>query len=591
MKVPLPIDMDSPAGASARILIVDDEPAIRDLLQTILCDEYDCATAESAEEAMVCLDDQVFDLVISDINMSGMSGIELVSRVVAMPVDTVIMVISGNPTIDSPIEAIRSGAFDYIKKPFEIDQVLVAVRRALEHRELLASNRRHENHLEQLVAERTEKLKHLAYHDSLTGLPNRAFFEENLSDLLSRLSDEKRVAVLFLSLDRFQGLRDTLGHTFGGDLLCEVAARLNNLVRNGIVVARFEGDEFALLLSFADPQELTRFANEVFAVFDLPFQLGEYEMMISASMGIGLFPDHGSDAQTLLKNAGAALSHARKQGGNNYQFYTVEIHKTALKRLALENELRRGLDHGEFELYYQPKIEINSSRIKGMEALIRWNHPDGVVVPPSDFIPAAEETGLIVPMGEWILRTACAQNKVWHDMGFKLELAVNLSPVQFQQADLCDYIKSTVAASGLDPHYLNLEVTEGSIMNNTETAVAILSELRNSGIKISIDDFGTGHSSLGYLKRLPIDVLKIDRSFVTDVTTDQDDAALVMAIITLAHTLRLEVVAEGVETDAQLRFLHLLRCDEWQGYLFSKPVPAAEFERLLGVEAHAALTA
>ncbi len=582
--------MDPLAGAQARILIVDDEPAIRDLLQTILCDEYDCTTAESAEEALAILDGQAFDLVISDINMGGMSGIELVSRIAAMPVDTVIMVISGNPTIDSPIEAIRSGAFDYIKKPFEIDQVLLAVRRAVEHRELLASNRRHENHLEQLVAERTEKLKHLAYHDSLTGLPNRAFFEENLSNMLSRISDESRVAVLFLSLDRFQGLRDTLGNTLGGSLLCEVAVRLNNLVKNGLVVARFEGSEFALLLSFADPQELTRFADEVFAVFDLPFQLGEYEMIISASMGLGLYPDHGSEAQTLLKNAGAALSHARKQGGNNYQLYTVEIHERALKRLALENDLRRGLEHGEFELYYQPKIEINSGRIKGMEALIRWNHPDGGVIPPSDFISAAEETGLIVPMGEWVLQTACAQNKVWHDQGFELEVAVNLSPVQFQQADLCDYIKSTVAESGLDPHCLNLEVTEGSIMNNTETAVAILTELRNSGIKISIDDFGTGHSSLGYLKRLPIDVLKIDKSFVTDVTSDQDDAALVMAIITLAHTLRLEVVAEGVETEDQLRFLHLLRCDEWQGYLFSKPVPPADFERLLGVGTHASLT-
>ena len=564
---------------NSRILIVDDEPAIRNLLHSILSDDYACTTAESAEAALDQLDRETFDLVISDINMGGMSGIELVSRVVASSPDTVVMVISGNPLIDAPIEAIRSGAFDYIKKPFEIDKVAMAVDRAVKHGALLVSKRKHENHLEQLVAERTEKLKYLAYHDTLTGLANRAFFEENLTQGLSRAAS--RIAVLVVTLDRFKGIRDTLGHSLSGCLLTEAAARLGGLAARGATVARFEGDEFALSMSYTGPDDLTAFANDIFEAFRSPFIVGEYEIFVSVSIGISQSPDDGTDPQTLLRNAGAALSDARKQGGNNYQFYTADLHEKAVLRLALENDLRRGLERGEFELYYQSKIDIETKQVAGAEALVRWNHPTLGLVPPLDFVMVAEETGLIVPMGEWILRNACEQNKAWHDQGFKLNVAVNLSACQFQQRDLAAKINSIVSDTGFDPAFLNLEVTETSIMNSTELAVKILGDLRSTGIKISIDDFGTGHSSLGYLKHLPIDVLKIDKSFVNDVTRNQDDAALVTAVITLAHNLKLKVVAEGVETEDQLNFLKDLKCDEWQGYLFSKPVPVTAFERLL----------
>lgn len=574
--------MTTSKNSDARILIVDDEPAIRNLLQSILCDTYTCTTAESAEAALDHLENETFDLVVSDINMGGMSGIELVARIVESSPDTVVMVISGNQTIDSPIEAIRTGAFDYIRKPFDLEQVEISVDRAVAHGALLVSKRRHENELEQLVEERTAKLNYLAYHDSLTGLANRAFFEEKLARALRERQTEAPVGVLCVALDRFKGLRDTLGHSLAGKLLVEVAKLLRELRKSEVTIARLESDEFAFLLGDKGPDELAAFAEEVQDIFKHPLSVGEYKIFVSASIGISVFPADGSDAQTLLKYAGAALSHAQRHGGNNSQFYTSDIHDRALRLLSLENDLRRALECSEFELYYQPKIDMNTKRLVGMEALVRWNHPDLGLVPPLEFIPAAEATGLIVPMGEWILRTACEQTRLWHDKGFPLHVAVNLSPCQFQQRDLGGVIKQIVEESGLDPGYLNLEVTESSIMNNTEQAIEILGALRRTGIKISVDDFGTGHSSLGYLKHLPIDVLKIDKSFVDDVASNPDDAALVMAVITLAHNLRLTVVAEGVETEEQLKFLELVGCDQWQGYLFSKPVPVDGFEKLLG---------
>jgi len=566
---------------SPRILIVDDEAPIRDLLRSILIDDYECTTAESAEAALSYLERETFDLVISDINMGGMSGIELITRVVASSPDTVVMMISGNLTLDSPIEAIRNGAFDYIKKPFDIDQVEMAVRRAIKHGALLVSKREHENHLEELVAERTSKLNYLAYNDPLTGLPNRVFFEDRLTQILLRQSGNGKVAVFFVSLDRFKALRDTLGHSVGDRLIKEVARRLETVAETQAAVARFEGDEFAILFTYENSDELTAFGNKVFDAFHSPLVVGDDEVVIPISMGISLSPEDGNDAQTLLTNAGAALSYVRKNGGNNYKFFTADLHDNAMSRLALENELRRALERSEFELYYQPKVDMASGKMTGMEALLRWNHPELGLVPPLDFIPLAEETGLILPIGEWVLRTACAQAKVWHDRGFDLNVAVNLSPRQFQQQDLVDTINRIVAETGFDPRQLNLEVTESSIMNNAESAATVLRELKDTGIRISIDDFGTGYSSLAVLKNLPIDVLKVDKTFVNDVTTNPDDAALVTAVVTLAHNLRLNVVAEGVETREQLEFLRALKCDKWQGYLYSKPLTAAAFESLL----------
>ncbi len=569
-----------------RILIVDDEPVITDLLKAILDDERDCTAAGSAEEAIALLESETFDLVVSDINLGGIDGIELISRIKAKTPDAVVMLISGNSAIESPIEALRCGAFDYIKKPFEIDQVVSSVNRAIAHGELQHSKQKREVRLERLVAERTDRLKHLAIHDSITGLANAARFESNLSQTLKELTAGEFAAVIIVVFNGLNVNRDRLGRATGTKLLNEIAKRLCSLTDAEPGVARIDGDEFALLCRSQDRKKFEKLADDILKICVSPVVTGGHEIYLSANVGISVYPDDGGEVQELMKNAGAALATSRENGGNNYQFYTAEIHEKSIKRLSIENDLRHALERNEFEVLYQPKIDVSSKRVTGMEALIRWHHPTLGMVPPDEFIHIAEEMGAIFSIGEWILRTACQQSKIWHDKGFDLEIAVNLSPIQFQQPDLLSSILRIVKETGIDPNMLNLEVTESSIMGNTESAINVLHELRDNGIKISVDDFGTGHSSLGYLKYLPIDVLKIDRSFINDVTTDQDNASLVMTIISLAHTLRLKVVAEGVQTEEQLRFLHLLRCDEWQGYLFSPPVSAAAFENLLVSSGH-----
>jgi diguanylate cyclase (GGDEF)-like protein len=446
-----------------------------------------------------------------------------------------------------------------------------------------------------LVRQRTAELNHLAYHDALTDLPNRILFEDRLTQALI-LAERNRqtLGVLFLSLDRFKKVHETLGHAIGDRLLQKVAERLRSSAHKGETVARFEGDEFALLLTQIGGTEGEHVIEVIFQItesLELPFTIDEHELFITASIGISLYPDDGTDASTLFKNADAALYRAKEQGGNNYQFYTADMNAKAVKRLTLENSLRRALERNEFEVYYQPVLDVNTKKIVGMEALLRWHHPDLGLVQPVEFIPLAEDTGMIVPIGEWVLRTACAQSKSWQDAGFApLALAVNLSARQFQQQNLAEVVARILQETGFDAHNLELELTESSIMKNAEYAVKALGELKAMGVKLAIDDFGTGYSSLGYLKRLPIDTLKIDRSFVCDVTTDSDDAALVMAIITLAHNLRLKVIAEGVDSEEQLSFLHLLRCDEWQGYLFSKPLPVEAFEGLLSQGQNPALS-
>ena len=577
--------MTESGNEKPHVLIIDDEPLIRDLLCDMLGEDFNCATATCAEEAIELLKEENFSLVLSDINMGNMSGLELIPIVHKAAPDTVVVMISSEQNIDSAINSMRVGAFDYIKKPFNILHVQTVLHHALEHHSLLVTKRRYENHLEDLVRQRTAKLNYLAYHDALTDLPNRVLFEDRLSQaLLLTQPDRQTLAIIFLSLDRFKKVHDTLGHSSEGTLLKEVAERLKNCVADdGATVARFERDEFALLLPQIDgTQKVVEIINDINGALNIPFVIDNHEIFITASLGISFFPIDGEDVQTLLKNAGAALHRTKEQGGNNYQFYTADMNAKALRRMELENNLRRALERDEFEVFYQPKINVVSRQIVGMEALVRWRHPDMGLVSPIEFIPLAEETGLILPLGEWVLRTACAQSKAWQDEGFApLQVSVNLSPRQFKQPKLLEVITGIIRDTGIDANYLELEVTESSIMQNTDMAIETLTELKKTGVKISIDDFGTGYSSLGYLKRLPLDVLKIDRSFVQDVTGNAEDAAIVMTIISLAHNLNLKVIAEGVELEEQLKFLQLLRCDEWQGYLYSKPVSSEKFRELL----------
>jgi diguanylate cyclase (GGDEF)-like protein len=575
--------MNQEENKKAQILIIDDEIFVREILSDILGEDYCCRTASSAEEALQILETENFNLVLSDINMTGMSGLEMVPHVLRSAPDTVVMVISGEQNIESAIEAMQAGTFDYIKKPFQLETVRLAVERALKHHSLLVEKRRYENHLEELVEERTRQLEYLAYHDTLTALPNRALFEDRLA-LASSLArqNKQNAATLILSIDRFRKIQETLGHNFGARLLCEFAERLKQCATVEATVARFEKDEFALLLpQIGGTEEIVSVIEKIRQSLESPIKIDEMEFFVSTSVGVSLFPDDGADPENLIKNAAVALSRSKEHGEDGYRFYTGELNERALRRLELENRLRHALERDEFEVYYQPKKDFTSGRIVGMEALVRWRHPELGLVSPAEFIPLAEETGLIVPIGEWILGTACRQTKQLADENHDLRVSVNLSTRQFQQERLAEKVIEIIRETGINPHNLELEVTESSLMKNAETAVEILNAIRDEGVKISIDDFGTGYSSLGYLKRLPIDVLKIDKSFVQDITNDPNDASLVMAIISLAHNLRLKIVAEGVETPEQHKLLHLLRCDEWQGFYFSQPVPLADFRRLL----------
>jgi diguanylate cyclase (GGDEF)-like protein/PAS domain S-box-containing protein len=432
---------------------------------------------------------------------------------------------------------------------------------------------------------RTEKrLQHLAHYDHLTHLPNRALFFDRLNQALVHAHrHERQVAVLFIDLDRFKVINDTLGHDTADLLLQAVAKRLTQAVRAGDTVARFGGDEFVIALDdIAEESHVRQITEKIMRELGSLFVLEGRELFVTASIGVSLYPRDGADANTLVRNADASMYRAKELGKNMYQVYSPALHRDAPRRLALETNLRRALEREEFLLYYQPRVELAGGRISGVEALLRWRHPELGIVAPAEFIPLLEETGLIVPVGEWVLHTAYAQNRAWRAAGLEaLCMSVNLSARQFLQRDLVETFARVLRDTGLEPRCLEIELTESIIMEHTEESLASLRDLSALGIRLTLDDFGTGYSSLSYLRRFPIDTLKIDRSFVRDITADPDDAAIVQAVIAMAHRLDITVVAEGVETKAQLDFLCANRCDEIQGFYFSRPVPAEEITQLL----------
>ena len=429
-----------------------------------------------------------------------------------------------------------------------------------------------------------EKLNHLAYHDALTDLPNQVLFKDRLKQAiaLSRRNDQLQ-AVLLLNLDRFKTINDSLGYTAGDRLLQSVAERLTSCVRESDTVARFGGDEFAILLTqIPRAQDAANVARAIKQTLDQAFLFEDQEIFVSSSIGISLYPHDGRDTAGLLKNAGAALDRAKVQGGNNFQFYTAGGTTRALKQLVLESNLRPGLERSEFIVQYQPQVDVRGFHLVGMEALVRWQHPSLGLLYPNEFVPLAEDNGLIIALGDLVTRTACAQNKSWQDAGLTpLTLSVNFSARQFQQPTFITDVARILKDTNLDPRWLELELTESSIMKDPEEAIEKLHELKLMGIKVAIDDFGTGYSSLNYLKRFPIDTLKIDKTFVSDVCKDPHDTAIVRAIINLGHALDLTVIAEGVETKEQLQYLSALGCDSVQGFLFSKALSATAFEELL----------
>jgi diguanylate cyclase (GGDEF)-like protein/PAS domain S-box-containing protein len=429
-----------------------------------------------------------------------------------------------------------------------------------------------------------ERIQYLAYHDGLTSLPNRSMFSQLLNHGISRAHRyNKKLAVLFIDLDRFKNINDTLGHEAGDLLLQQVGTRLKECLRQSDTVARLGGDEFVVLLEeVGERQVVATIAHKILSTIIKPFNMLGQEFRVTASIGISAYPDDGQDEQTLMKNADIAMYRAKEEGKNNFQFHSAQMDTHTFERLALESSLRRALERNEFQLHYQAKMDLRTGRMTGMEALIRWVHPDLGMVSPAQFIPLAEETGLIVPIGKWVLRTACLQNKAWQDAGLPpLPIAVNLSARQFIDENLLSDIAAIIDETRMDAGFLELEITESMVMHRVDRAVQILTDLKKIGIRLAIDDFGTGYSSLSNLKRFPIDTIKVDRSFIRDIPGNAEDKALTKAIIAMGQTLSLTVTAEGVETQEQIDFLRQHSCNEFQGYYFNRPVPAEDFAQLM----------
>ena len=432
--------------------------------------------------------------------------------------------------------------------------------------------------------EAEQKIRFMAYYDSLTSLPNRILLKERLNTSIAHANrNESIIAIMFLDLDHFKIINDTLGHVVGDRLLQEVGKRLVGCVDDGDTVSRMGGDEFILLFPYIDNEkDIEKLAQKVLEVLKQPFFVEDHELYITTSIGISIYPLDGTDMDTLIKNADMAMYRAKEQGRNNYQFFTTAMNKKVFERLEMERSIRKALERDEFTLFYQPKVDLKTGRISGAEALIRWIHPKHGFIPPNEFIPIAEESGLIVPIGEWVLKTACKQSRIWMDGGYEhLSIAVNISAKQFQQNAFIDTVIGIIKETGVNPSLLELEITENSIMQDTNKNIITLNELKAMGLTISIDDFGTGFSSLSYIMKFAADILKIDKSFISNIAVNSTNTAITVAIINMAHSLNLKVIAEGVETEEQLQFLREQNCNEMQGYLFSKPIKAEEFELLL----------
>lgn len=611
---------------NGRILVIDDNPTIHQDFDKILSGDADDLTAMSQAERILFGDHDTrlahpsfqiefalqgrqgvslveravangrpFAMAFVDMRMPpGWDGLETIEHLWAVDPDVQVVICSAHSDYDWADFIRRLGHSDkllVLKKPFEPIEVLQcasALTRKWQDEQVL---RRHVESLEQVVTARTEgleaanrQLRHLATHDALTGLPNRVLLDDRLAQAIAHAErDAQQFAVLVLDLDRFKLINDSLGHRAGDELLNEVARRLSGVVRNIDTVARVGGDEFVLVLSPASGRpDAEGSAQRAIEALQAPVRISGVDLHTSTSIGIAFYPADGSSAENLLAHADAAMYCAKQRGRNNLQCFEPGMDTVTRERVRLESDLHHALRRGQFELYYQPKVDTATDHINSAEALIRWRHPERGIVMPNDFIPLAEECGLISAIGEWVLREACRQCKAWQDEGLPpLRVAVNVAASQFRQGNLLGVIRDAVDTAGLAPRYLELELTESAVMTHPEESANILEEISRMGVLVSVDDFGTGYSSMSYLRRFPIDKLKIDRGFVKDLMTRADDASIVRAIISLAHSLRLKVVAEGVETLEQLDSLRSMGCDQYQGYHFSPPVPAADFGALL----------
>lgn len=554
--------------AEALVLVVDDDRSTRAALRhTLQRSGFTVAEASDGAQALSMLERITPDVILMDALMPNLDGFTTCAQLQESLTtrDIPVLMITALEDSQSIERAFAAGASDYLTKPLHLAVVNQRVKRIVE-------------------ATRTARhVQRLAYHDTLTGLPNRARFTDQLARSIT-LAEQlgQSLAVLFLDLDRFKFVNDTLGHEIGDRLLVEVSKRIGKCVRAGDCVARLGGDEFTVLLdNLVNPSAASVAAHKIVRALAAPFEIDGHDIFVAASIGISVYPNDGEDVSTLLRRADTAMYRA-KRGNAGFVFYEPAMEATVSAHLRLEADLRRALERDELTLYYQPCARTDDLRIVGMEALVRWLHPKRGMVPPVEFIPLAEETGVIVPIGEWVLRSACVQARQWMDAGIPdLNMSVNISGLQLRQANFVELLDSILKESRLPPTRLTLEITESVLMEHVHDPVALLRRIANLGVKLAIDDFGTGYSSLSYLKRFPVNVLKVDRSFVADAVEDADAAAIVSGIVALAQNLRLEVVAEGVETDAQRQFLASLRCPLFQGYLLAKPLAPHELEATL----------
>ncbi len=560
--------MTAPVPSSGSIIIADDDPSILLLLRHFLTENnYDVTEARSGLEAIELCREQSFDLAIFDLVMPDVDGISACKKIALQasrpPPVLIVTSLDDDTSINHAFDA---GAIDYITKPINWSVFKQRVKRIVESEK------------------NCQKINRLEFHDSLTGLPNRTLLLDRLESATLRAHrNQSMVALMMIDIDNLKLINETLGHENGDKLIQSVASRLSKAIRSTDTLSRSGGDEFNLIIEdIQQLEDIALMASKFSRVIEHNLTLMDQVVHVNASIGVSVYPQDGIDIGSLLSHADAALYRTKEMGGNTYEFYSPELGKKANRRLKIENALRYAIENDELIVYYQPKVNLNDNAATGIEALVRWNHPEQGIIPPDEFIPIAEETGLIIQLGRQVIEKACAQFKQWQNAGIPVNnISINVSARQFREQDLVSLLQQVLDQHQLDATHIELELTESTLLKNEDRAEVKLNQLHDMGIKISIDDFGTGYASLAYLKRLPIDILKIDRSFTNGIVHDPDDIAIVNAICGLANGLGLTLVAEGIETAEQLKRIKDLGVDYGQGYYWSPPCPADQYAELL----------
>src|ERR1700730_1375943 len=565
-------------GKPLQVLLVEDSAGDARLLREMFSKEmpgsFVLTHVERMSDALRHLAKGGLDIVLLHMRSPDGHGRDTVRRAQAAAPGVPLIVLTGLDDEAAADQAMKEGAQDYlIKGQIENRALPRALRHAIERHRIQTD-----------AARMSLQSKHSAHHDFLTDLPNRIVLNDRLTQANASANRHRHLlAVLFLDLDRFKHINDSLGHATGDKLLKAVGTRLLAVVRKSDTVSRRGGDELVIVLSLIDRSTAgTLIAKKMIAAIVAPYSIDQRDLHVSASIGISIYPSDGAEAEALIQNADNAMYHAKEAGNNNYQFFKEHMNAKAVERQTPEASLRRALEQQEFELHYQPKISLKSGKITGVEALVRWCHPERGLIPPAEFIPIAESCGLIVPIGQWVLRTACTHAREWHAIGLpQIPVAVNISSVEFRDKNFLENLRATLNETGLEPCHLELELTESVLMQHVESTAFVLGELRAMGVQLAVDDFGTGYSSLSYLSQFPINSLKIDKLFVQGITSERDDAPIISAVINMGRSLMHRVIAEGVETREQLAFLQSRGCDEAQGYYFSHPVVAEQFAKML----------